>query len=367
MKQAINTLKRYVNLPSGSWDRMDAIALAQALAEDFTAAGMQVTQVPGTVHGPTLVCSWGNGPKQLLLMGHYDTVFPTSQMQPFRLAGDTAWGSGTADMKGGLVVMLYALKEALPKLDPSQHRIVCVLNGDEEVGSVESQGHILEAAKASVAALSFEPGGDELNIERKGVTSFTLTANGQGGHAGSQYKHCHSAVEGLCDVINRLYTLRDDKQDVSINIGVIAGGTAENVVAHQASARGEFRAYDPELLAGMQQKVSALCAQCAVEGVTITAAFGATHPACKRTEGSVKLFEKAQALAKNQGRNLALHVTGGAGDISFAAKAGIPVLDGFGLPGAGYHTDKEQADVSLFPQAISLAADMIVAVLEDKA
>lgn len=364
MKDAIAALKRYVNLPSGSYDRTDAIALAQALAEDFVAAGLQVTQMPGQLHGPTLVCRWGQGPRQLMLMGHYDTVFPHARMQPFRLEGGIAYGSGAADMKGGLVVMLHSLKEVLPNLDPAHHSIVAVLNGDEEVGSPESRQYILKTAEQSIAAFSFEPGGDELNIERKGVTAFTLTATGKGGHAGSQYKSCHSAVQGLCEVVGRLYTLRDDERDVSLNIGVIEGGTAENVVADRAVAKGEFRTYDPQTLEDLRGQVRACCDSLGVPGVTVDVAFGATHPACKRTEGSLKLFEQARAMAEKQGRRVALRVTGGAGDISFAAQAGIPVLDGFGLPGKGFHTDQEQADISMFSNAVALAAGMIAAVLK---
>ena len=366
MKEAVSTLQRYVNLPSGSHDRADTIALAQALAEDFTATGLSVAQLPGTKHGPTLQCQWGDGPRQLMLMGHYDTVFPHAQAQPFRQEGQTAFGSGVADMKGGLVVMLHSLKAALPQLDPTRHRIVAVLNADEEVGSPESRAHIVATAQQSVAALSFEPGGDELNIERKGVTDFTLIATGKGGHAGSQYKNCHSAIQGLCEVIGKVYTLRNDAQDVSVNIGLVQGGTAANVVAPTATAYGEFRSYDPDTLHALRGEVEKMAAHCTVEGVTVAVSFGATHPACKRTQGSVQLFEYAQALAKKQGRDVSLRVTGGAGDISFASQAGIPVLDGLGLPGQGFHTDKEQADVGMFKPAVALATDMICAILEEK-
>lgn len=364
--EALITLKKYVDMPSGSMDKQDCEALARILTEDFEAIGMSVTAHPGKVHGPTLICRWGEGPKQLMLMGHYDTVFPHGTAQPYAAAGDWATGSGIGDMKGGIAVMLHALKVVLPALDPAQHALVAVLNGDEEVGSEESRGHILAQAERSLAALSFEPGHHgRLTVERKGVTCFELRCTGIGGHAGSFYKQGASAIQSLCEAIGRLYALRDDAHDLSLSIGTIAGGTADNVIASQASARGEFRSFDPALLRKMQQDVMAVCAAPAVPGTQIEVTIGASHPACKSTPQSVALFEKASAIARSQGRSLALEQTGGAGDISFAAEAGIPVLDGLGLEGQGYHTDKERANIALMPQNIDLAARLIQQLLTE--
>ena len=159
MKPVLETLKTYVNLPSGSYDKHLCARMAEQLTCDLQALGMQVTAHEGKRFGPTLVAKWGSGPRQLMLMGHYDTVFPENISQPFQLVDEQrATGSGIVDMKGGLAIMVHALKEVLPQVDGTKFSVVCVLNADEEVGTGESRGHIVENARQSFAALSFEPG-----------------------------------------------------------------------------------------------------------------------------------------------------------------------------------------------------------------
>lgn len=364
MQAGIELLRRYVNLSSCSHEQQDAHALAQVLAADFEALGMQARLIPGQQFGPVVSARYGQGPRQLLLMGHYDTVFPRRLHQPFAIEGDLAHGSGVSDMKGGIAVMIRALAQALPGLDPAKASIQVLLNADEEVGSVESKAGILSAARQSIAALSFEPNKEgRLSIERKGVTNFELHCTGSGGHSGAFYKQGVSAIQALMMKLEALWQLRDDAQEISLNVGVIEGGTAENVIASSATARGEFRSYDPDIMLALEQQVEDICLAPGLPGSKSTVQFSARHPACKRSEQSLRLFEQAAAIAKAQGRLLALDRSGGAGDISFAAQAGIPVLDGLGLTGGKAHTDQEFARLGSMPMQIELAAQLIGALL----
>ncbi len=362
----LETLKKYIDQPSGSHDAEDVAAVAALIAEDFESLGFTVKAIPGQKFGPTLDCTIGTGDQTLMLMGHMDTVFPHSVYVPYKDNGDgTALGSGIIDMKGGIMIMLYALKEALPEIDLTKYKLRAILNPDEEIGSIESHELILEAAKNSFAALSFEPSATgRLTCARKGVTNVTIECTGIPGHAGAKYKECASAIQAVCAHITNLYTLRDDEKDISFNAGVVTGGTAENVVAEKASCRCEFRYFDQKYQQILMDQITAICAQEPVPGVTTTVTFGASHPAIDLNPSSQALLDKAQAIAKEQGREMPHEKVGGAGDISIAGQAGIGVLDGLGMPGGMMHTVEEYADITKIPLQIELAAKLMIAVCE---
>jgi glutamate carboxypeptidase len=366
MRDILETLEKYVSMPSGSWDKEDTDALAEVVAADFAALGMRVESFPGESVGPVLECSYGHGVRQLMLMGHMDTVFPHDECQPFRVDGDRIYGSGVSDMKGGVAVMLHALKDVLPNVDPEKYTVRVVLNSDEELGSPESGPRILTNARKSFAALSFEPAriGGALTCERKGVTSFTITCTGIRGHAGAAYFQCASAVQELCRRITDIYTLRDDSRDISVNIGILSGGTAENVVADEAVAHGEFRYFDQRYKQELTDRLTALCAAPGIPGTTTTVSFGASHPALLATEESMALVRRAQEIAQAHGVILGVERTGGAGDIAIAGLAGIPVLDGLGLEGDGMHTVSEFGDLNRLHFHVTLASRLISALLD---
>ncbi len=359
--QAIELLEKYVSMPSGTFDVADVTALAEEIARDLEALGLQVELHRGSEYGPAIEATYGHGPERIMLMGHMDTVFPRRDYEPFRIEGNLAYGSGVMDMKGGLAIMNRALAETLPGIDPDKYEIKVIINPDEEIGSPFSHELIYSTATGAKACLSFEPArkGGGLVCERKGVTSFTVKCGGVRGHAGSAYLSCHSAIQELCQRITRLYTLRDDARDISINIGTIEGGTAENVVADTAIAHGEFRYFDMAYKPEITEAIRRICAEPGVEGCTTQVEFGASHPAAKLTPGSQRLFELAQGYARALGTEVYHERTGGAGDISIAALAGAPVLDGLGIEGVGAHTKGEYAFLDRIPYAISLASSMI--------
>jgi len=366
MQSVLETLKKYVSMPSGTLDRSDVAALAKVIAGDFEDLGMTVKMIPGTNMGPVVECTFGHGTKQLMLMGHMDTVFPRAECQAFSMGDDIAHGSGICDMKGGIAVMLHALKNVLPKVDQEKYTIKVILNPDEEVGSPESAPIIQKTAQNSFAALSFEPArrGGALTCERKGVTSFTLHCTGIRGHSGANYLQCASAIQELCAKVNAIYTLRDDSRDISVNIGVIRGGTAENVVADEAVAHGEFRYYDQAFKQELMDKLHAICQVPGMPGTTTKVTWGNTHPALKATEQSMRLADTAIKIAAELGTDITTESTGGAGDIAIAGLAGIPVLDGFGLEGDGMHTTHEYALISNIPYHVRLAEQMMLALLQ---
>lgn len=360
LDEMLGKLEQYVNLPSGSWDKADVNAFASQVQKDFEALGMTVERHDGGEIGDTLVCRYGKGENRIMLMGHMDTVFPHYEAWKYRLEGNRAYGPGTMDMKGGILVMYYALREVLPTL-PENAQIVCVLNPDEEIGSGTSCGFMLENAKGALAALSFEPmrPGNVVVSQRKGVISFGITCTGQRGHAGGAYLTCASAIQQLCAVVTNLYTMRDDARQVSVNVGTIQGGVAENIIADAASVRAEIRYYDPEMLDELMAKLKEICAQPGIKGTTTTLELGPSHPPFKANERCVKLLRVVQAQAEKQGRTIDAIASGGASDVAFAAIAGAPAIDCMGLVGEGAHTKEEFADVTSFIPNVELAANVI--------
>ena len=168
----------------------------------------------------------------------------------------------------------------------------------------------------------------------------------------------------LCPADKKLYALRDDAREISFNAGLIRGGTAENVVAPDASCKCEFRYFDQSLQKPLMERIQAICAEEPVPGVTTTVTFGASHPAIDLNEKSQALLDIALEIAARQGRQLRHVRTGGAGDIAIVGQAGIGVLDGLGLEGGGVHTVEEWGRLDKVDQEIDLAAELICRVCQ---
>ena len=356
-----------MNLPSGSYDLPGLAAFTVQVESDMRALGFAVTRHGAPGVGDTLECVYGDGEDTLLLLGHMDTVFPRAESQPFcDLGGDEVTGSGVMDMKGGLLIMQTALADVLPDL-PKTARVVCVLNADEEIGSGTSSALITEWAKKSFACLVFEPMRESgaLVRQRKGVISFRVRCTGIRGHAGSAYLRSASAIQQLCAVISELYALRDDARQISVNVGVISGGTAENVVCDEATALAEVRFYNPAYGEEILGKLRAICEKPGVPGTATELTVNASHPPFMATEKSLRLLALAQEVAREQGIELPAEDTGGAGDVSFASLAGVAALDGLGLLGFGAHTTKERGELSSFAQNAKLSAALMRALIDN--
>lgn len=297
-KEALAKLEEYVNQPSCTWNKADAMSLPVAC--DFAGLGMQVTRHEDEKFGATVEAVAGSGKNRLVLNGHMDTVFPHREWWPFRVEENTAYGPGVMDMKGGVVVLYYAVREVLKRGLPADTQLTVLINPDEEIGSDSSHALLESRAKDAFAALFFEPMSPRLEMtkQRKGVLAFEVKCTGQRGHAGSAYLTNASAIQQLCRVIETLYALRDDSRDLSVNIGVIAGSTAENIIAGEASARGEVRFYDPHIRDEMEKKLLEIGAQPGIPGTTTSVTIGETGPAFKADEKCERLFAIAHAITQ---------------------------------------------------------------------
>ncbi|MFD3363281.1 2-dehydropantoate 2-reductase [Streptomyces albidoflavus] len=303
----------------------------------------------------------GTGTRPVLLLGHYDTVWPTGTLDqwPFRRDGDRITGPGVFDMKAGLVQAVWALK-ALDALGLARPACTLLLNGDEETGSLASSDDLVAEARESRAALVFEAAADgAVKTARKGVGLFTVTVTGQEAHAGLDPQAGASATEELAHQILRLAALRDLAAGTSLNAGVIEGGTRSNVTAGRATARLDVRV----ATAAEQERIgAALAALRPVDPrTTVEVSGGWNRPVFERTDQVAELAGLAQRCAATLGLDLREAAVGGASDGNFVVAAGVPVLDGIGAVGSGAHARSENTSVNGMVERAALTATVLTA------
>ncbi|MFJ2513089.1 2-dehydropantoate 2-reductase [Streptomyces griseoviridis] len=303
--------------------------------------------------------------RPVLLLGHYDTVWPTGTLDdwPFTRDGDRVTGPGVFDMKAGLVQAVWALR-ALDALGLPRPACTLMLNGDEETGSLASHEAIVEEARGSRLAMVFEAAADgAIKTARKGVGLFTLTVTGREAHAGLDPAAGASAVDELAHQILRLAGLRDHEAGTSLNVGVVEGGTRSNVTAGRAVARIDVRVASAAERERISRALAALTPVDARTRVEITGDWN--RPVFERTEQVAALAGLARRCAGLLGEELAEASVGGASDGNFVAAAGTPVLDGIGALGSGAHARSENTSVSGLVGRSALAATVLVALAAD--
>ncbi|MEU5364048.1 2-dehydropantoate 2-reductase [Streptomyces sp. NPDC005925] len=302
--------------------------------------------------------------RPVMLVGHYDTVWPTGTLDtwPFHREGDAISGPGVFDMKAGLVQAVWALR-ALDTLGLPRPAVTLVLNGDEETGSLASHEAIVETGRDHRLAMVFEGAADgAIKTARKGVGLFTLTVTGTEAHAGLDPTAGASAVDELARQILRLTELRDHAAGTSLNVGVIEGGTRSNVTAGRACARLDVRV---STAAEQERMTQALADLRPVDTRTRLAVTGDwNRPVFERSEHVAELADLAKACARRLGHDLAEASVGGASDGNFLAAAGVPVLDGIGAVGQGAHARSEGTCVSGMVTRAALAATVLAALAE---
>ena len=305
---------------------------------------------------------------QVLVLGHSDTVWPigTLRTMPFRASGGRLWGPGVFDMKAGIAFFCFAAR-ALRDLDiPVPSRVLLQLNPDEEVGSLSSRGLTEAHAARSKAVLVLEPAAGldgKLKTARKGVGEFTVTVRGRAAHAGLDFSAGSSAIVELARQITRMAGFTDLARGITVNPGVISGGSRPNVIAAEAAAAVDFRVPRPRDAARIEKRFRSLCpldpdCTVAVEG-------GLNRPPLERSAGVARLFRTARKLARELGMELGESSAGGASDGNFTAALGIPTLDGLGAIGEGAHAAHESILINRIADRTALIAKLLLAQLPE--
>lgn len=357
----VQMLRDLVHLESPSDDRQAVNRVAERMAGAFDRLGARSERLAQIAFGDHLRVEWGEGQGQILLLGHMDTVWPVGEIEerPFEVQGERATGPGIFDMKGGLVVGLYALS-ALHDLGLApRHRLVFFLNSDEEWGSPTSRPLIEEEGKRSDAVLVLEPSREgALVIWRKGVGRFEMEVQGMASHAGAAHERGVSAVEELAHQILGLEAMTDYGRGTTVNVGVVQGGSKVNVRPASAWAEIDLRVTTAREGERMTKAILGLRPHNREASLVVSGRMN--RPPWEVSPEGRELFERARRVGRRLGLELEPAGTGGASDGNFTAALGIPTLDGLGVVGNDAHALTEWVDLTSLPRRATLLAELLL-------
>lgn len=364
----IALIRQFVECESPS-DSPEAVNRFADLVADTASPHAKIRAVKGGAFGKHLLCEMSLPGRrksgQVLALGHGDTVWPlgTLRTMPFREADGRLWGPGVLDMKAGIAFFLFAA-QALRELDiPAPSKVLLQVNSDEEVGSDSSRPLTEKNAAKSKAVLVLEPGSGltgKLKTARKGVGDYTVTVRGRASHAGVDFNAGASAIIELARQIDRIASFTNPERGLTVNPGVILGGTRSNVVAAEARAEVDIRVMRLKDAPALDKKFRSL--KPFDRRCTIEVTGGLNRPPMERTAGVVRLFGRAQKLARELGVEIEESMTGGGSDGNFTAALGVPTLDGIGAVGEGAHAPSESLLVDRIADRTALIAKLLAVI-----
>jgi glutamate carboxypeptidase len=364
----VSTIRQLVEIESPSDNKAAVDSLAATVAEKFSQLGGEVRFHPANDFGNHLQVDFGGrSAKPVLLLGHYDTVYPlgTLATMPCRTGHNKLTGPGVLDMKSGIALMLHALAGLQEWHGKQQDAVLArpvtvLLVSDEEVGSDSSRAITELLAKKAAAVLVLEPSYGRqgaVKTARKGVGEYLVKVTGKASHAGLDFEKGVNAILELARQIEKISKFTELKKGLTVNVGIVNGGSRTNVVPAEATAQVDVRIARMKDAAGIDKKMRGLRPfhrECKIE---ITG--GINRPPMERTAGVAALYAQAQAIAHDLGWKLDEAAVGGGSDGNFTAGLGIPTLDGLGGVGDGAHATHEHILISELPRRAALVAGLI--------
>jgi glutamate carboxypeptidase len=358
----VDWLRQLVEIESPSHDKEAVNRMADRLQGMFQECGAQVQRFSGESTGDMLLGAWNeasNAPG-IGLLCHMDTVWPLGTLaeRPLRLADGKFYGPGAYDMKAGIVIALTALRglQESGRFPRLPIRMLC--SADEEIGSHASRVQIESLARQSSLVLVLEPAlpGGVVKTARKGVGGYTIRVEGRAAHAGADHQKGRNAIEEMAHQILALQKLTNYELGTTVNVGVIQGGSASNVVPAECMVEVDYRVTQHEEVERLEHAVRSL--QPVLEGTKLHFSGGLNRPPMVRDERMVATFEKARRIAAGHGMALQEGSTGGASDANFTASL-APSLDGLGADGDGAHAVHEHVIIASLPQRAALVAALL--------
>ena len=365
-EEIVSTIREFVEIESPSDDKAGVDRIAEAVANRFSGLGGALQIHPSNDFGNHLQVDFPgkSSGKPILLLGHYDTVYPVGTLakMPCRVVDAKLTGPGVLDMKSGIALIIEALgglqqwhgHGGLPR------PVTVFLVSDEEVGSDSSRAITESLAKKSSAVLVMEPSYGRkgaVKTARKGVGEYQVTITGKSSHAGLDFEKGANAILELARQIERISAFTDLKKGLTVNVGIISGGSRTNVVPSDAMAQVDVRIARLKDAAGIDKKMRGLRAfdrRCKVK-----ISGGINRPPMERSAGVAALYAQAVVIARELGWKLEEAAVGGGSDGNFTAALGIPTLDGLGGVGDGAHALHEHILISELPRRAALIAGLI--------
>jgi glutamate carboxypeptidase len=365
LTQMLTVLRAFVLAESPSLEKAPADRCCAIIAAEWRKRGTGVERLPQKQRGDHLRITWrprtSRAAGQLLVLGHYDTVYATGTLakMPFRMSAGKAYGPGTFDMKAGIVQALFALEALQQSKTPLRKRIVFLWTSDEEIGSDSSRKIIEAEARRSDAVFVLEPSlGPRglLKTARKGVGEAEIIVHGRASHAGLAPEEGVNAVHELAQQIARLQKWNNLRRGISVNADIIEGGTRVNVIAECARAVIDLRALR---LADMRQLEKRLHSLRPVTRGARLEIRGGFNRAPMERKISAALFSRAKSLAGQMGLSIGECVAGGGSDGNLTSALGVPTLDGLGAVGDGAHSAQEHVIAKTMPERAALLASLL--------
>ena len=346
----LDGIRRWVEVETPTEAPAQVNKLATMVADGYRDLPVAIERIAGhSGCGDHLVVrsSWGQHEPGILVLSHLDTVHPIGFIErlPFRVEGDAAFGPGIYDMKGGAYLAYHAFRQLCASGERPPLGVTQIYVSDEEIGSPTSRALIEAEGRKAKYVLVTEPArdGGKIVTGRKGVGRFDIAIRGVPAHAGTRPEDGRSAIRELANIILTLEAMNDLKRGVSVNVGVVRGGSRPNVIAEEAYAEIDLRA--PTMADADDLVARILNLKSRTEGVSVKVSGGLNRPPYEKGNAGAALYEHARTLAAEIGFDLVDTFTGGGSDGNFTAPH-TATLDGLGVDGQGAHTHYEQMYIS---------------------
>ena len=361
----LKELEYIVNIDTGSDNPAGIEKMANFFIDKYKEIGC-ITEIfrPAPNRGPCVKIQ--NKPSDrydVLMLCHMDTVFPvgTVKKRSFRVEGGYAFGPGVCDMKSGLLSAFYLFKwfSEHSEIDIS---LCLLMNSDEEIGSMASTPWIKEHAFKSGIAIVFEPGrvDGSFVVERKGTAKYEIEFKGLAAHAGVDPEKGKSAITEMASWMIKLDILNNYDEGVTLNTGIVSGGTAANVVADYAYMKLDVRFKNLNQAQIITDTLNTMSTEPFIEGVEATVRQVSFREPMNPNERTLELLEKLRTIGEKYGIPITLKSTGGVSDGNGVSALGIPVIDGFGPVGGFSHSEKEYTDIESIKLRFRLLLDLIL-------
>jgi glutamate carboxypeptidase len=352
-------LAELVNIDSGSRNKAGVDRAGQAIRAFLTRHDIQHEVIPNETFGDAVRATVGTpGVRNILLMGHRDTVFPDGETgrRPFKREGGRGYGPGVTDMKAGLVMNSF-VAAALQKFGGAPAPVVVLYTADEEIGSPSSRGLIEAEARRAALALNAEPGrpNNAVVTGRKAGIFMRFRVMGKAAHAGANFDQGRSAIAEIAHKIVALHALTDLSR-ITVNVGIVGGGQTVNTIAPEAHGEVEFRYVAPKDRDATLAKIESIMAHATVPGTSASFEIYAEFLALVQTDESKRLFDHYVECGRALGQEVTGVTTGGCSDAGFSAGAGAPTVCATGPIGGRAHSPDEFVELSsMVPRAQLLA------------
>ncbi len=353
-------LETLVNIDSGSYNKAGVDCAGAAICSFFEDHGIRYDVIANERFGNAIRATVGApGDRNILLMGHRDTVYPDGEAdrRPFHSDGLCGFGPGVADMKAGLVMNCFVIA-ALHKFSTASAPVIALFTADEEIGSPSSRLVIEQEARRARLVLNAEPGRPENSVVtgRKAGIFMRFEVTGKAAHAGANFEQGASAIVELAHKILALHALTDLSNGITVNVGVASGGQTVNTVAPSARGEIDLRTIAPDDRGPILEKIKAIMAHSTIPGTSARLEIYAEFLPLVQTAESKRLFELYADCGRALGKKIAGIFTGGCSDAGFSAGVGAPTICAVGPIGARTHSPEEYVELgSIVPRAQILA------------